>query len=440
MHQYEVVIIGAGAAGLAAGRKLHDAGRDVLILEARGRIGGRVWTDNTGRFPLELGAEFIHGENAATHELVKAASLSTIPVLRMGNLRWSENAKALPREQLSDETRRIIDGLLADYALLGNPHPPAPSPYNREGEKTVDKLFENDLSLADYLRGRGWDADALKIADVLLAQTCCASIETLSCADLAREMQVDRAGKDEFRIREGYGALFDHYSHGLNIRLNTPVNRVEWGKDDVHVYTGGQIFSARKCIITLPVSVLKAGEITFEPALSAEKIRAIEAFSMEAATKLIYQFSKPFWDAELTYMAHKGHAARWWTPGYRREDAAVIACYITAERAEAVDRMDEGSALWVGLEDLSKLLGHPTGKMADVLVNSKRVSWAHDRYALGGYAHVPPGYADIRPALARPEGEVLFFAGEATAYDSNPQTVHGALESGWRAVNEILSL
>lgn len=103
--------------------------------------------------------------------------------------------------------------------------------------------------------------------------------------------------------------------------------------------------------------------------------------------------------------------------------------FITAERAQ-IDALSEADALTVGLEELGQLLGR--NDSSSHLVAAKRHSWAADPLALGGYAHVPPGAADARIELARPEANILFFAGEATAYDSNPQTVHGAIESGWR--------
>lgn len=420
---YSVIVVGAGAAGLAAARALHDAGEDVLVVEARDRIGGRIRTDyEWADFPVELGAEFIHGETAATHELVRQADLSVIPVDRYGKLRWAERGQAaLPREQMSESTRQMIDGLLADAHHLET------------------WAHDADLSLADYLRSRGWDADALQVADVLLAQTCCASIETLSCADMAREMHVDHAGKDEFRIREGYGQLLERYSRELTIRLAVPVSAVQWGEGGVTVTAGEEIFRAKRCIITLPVSLLQAGTIQFDPPLSAEKQAAIVAFRMEPATKLIYRFEAPLWDADLTFMLQGDLTARWWTAGYGRENAAVIGCFITADRARWIDKMDEANARYIGLSELKKMLGlRSTGQLQNQCVGFHRVSWANEPFTQGGYAHIPPGAAAARPALAKPEGHTLFFAGEATAYDSNPQTVHGALESGWRAARECM--
>lgn len=419
---YDTLIIGAGAAGLAAGRLLHDAGQKVAILEARDRIGGRIWTDTSGEFPLELGAEFIHGETAATHELVKAAGLSTIPVDRKGKLRWSSRKVALRPDEWPESLRTVIDGLRADYAAL------------------PEHLGQTDMSLKDYLQGRGWDYHAIEIADVLLAQTCCVDIEDLSCADLVREMQVDHAGDQEFRIREGYTALFTHYSRDLDIRLNTPVSHIAWEQSPVKVTTGDQIFTAKHVIITLPVSLLKTNAITFEPPLSTEKRRAIDAFRMESATKLIFQFSEPIWDADLTYMAHNERTARWWTPGYGRDGSAIISSYITSRRAWHTDQHSDEDCIASGLYDLSKMLGKPMTVVYNAFKSLKRVSWGNDPYTRGGYAAVPPGFADIRPTLARPEGNTLFFAGEATAYDTNPQTVHGALESGWRAAKECLAI
>ncbi len=112
---YDTIILGAGAAGLAAGRVLHDAGQKIIILEARDRIGGRIWTDeNFANFPVELGAEFIHGENASTHDLAKAAGIATIPAPRMANLWYSDGtAPAVPVACLPAETRNILDAVLA---------------------------------------------------------------------------------------------------------------------------------------------------------------------------------------------------------------------------------------------------------------------------------------------------------------------------------------
>ncbi len=418
----DTLIIGAGAAGLAAARSLYDVGQHILILEARDRIGGRAWTDTTSaEFPVELGAEFIHGEGALTHELVRAAGLHTIPVVRMDNLWWASDAQpARPRPQLPLPIQQLIDGLLADYHHLPD-HAPA-----------------SDMSLADYLRRRGWDADAMQAADVLLAQTCCSSIENLSCFDLIRESRVDHAGTQEFRIREGYAALFDWYSRDLPLQLNTPVREIRWSREGVTVVAKGEIFSARRCIITIPVNLLAMGAIRFDPPLSQEKIAAIGAFNTQPATKLIYQFRQPLWDESLTFMAHTGLAARWWTPGYGRAGAAVIGCFITADRAQQMDAMDESEALSLGLDELAGLLGLSTDNLHRDCRSARRISWAADPFAFGGYAHVPPGASDNRPLLAQPQGDVLFFAGEATAYDTNPQTVHGALESGIRAAREYL--
>jgi monoamine oxidase len=415
-----VLIIGAGAAGLAAARYLHDAGVSVQVLEAQKRIGGRAYTDSTfANFPVELGAEFIHGDHAVTHDLVQQAGLNVIPVVRMGNLWWGE--PAVHRDQLPSELRQTLEGLLEDYAKL------------------PDADLPRDLSLADYLRQCGWNSDALRMADILLAQTCCASIETLSCYDLIGEAQADHAGHGEARIREGYNALFAWYSHDLPIMLNTPVSRIAWGGKSVTVTTHSGTVSAQKCIITMSVGVLQSGAVQFDPPLSEGKQNAIAALRMEPGTKLIYAFREPLWSDDLTFMAHDGVAARWWTPGYRRDGAAVIAAFITAERAQQIDAMDESAALALGLRELAAMLNLSHESVREACTNSMRVSWARNPYARGAYAHVPPGAVEARTALAASEQEILFFAGEATAYDTNPQTVHGALESGWRAAGECLN-
>jgi monoamine oxidase len=413
----DVLIIGAGAAGIAAARRLHDTGRRVLILEARKRIGGRMWSDHAwAGFPLELGAEFIHGERAVTHDLVRTAGLTTAPVPRYRQLRWSEGGAAQPVMDLPPALRQTIGLLFDQYQAL---------PSNFQGDE--------DCSLAEYLRRQSHDDQALAIADVLLAQTCCASSETLSCADLAREMRVDHAGREEFYLAEGYAALLGWLSRGLAIRLNTPVNAIRWSGDGVIVQSGDACFFARHCLVTIPVSLLQRGAIRFEPPLSQEKEVAIHAFRTEPATKLIFRFRQPLWDDDLVYMAHTGVMARWWTPAYGCNQP-VLTAFVTAGRARQVDAMPEAEALALGLQELGQMIG--VADLASACIAARRVAWAHEPYTRGGYAHLPPAASAARIKLAQPEADVLFFAGEATAWESNPQTVHGAIESGWRAAAE----
>lgn len=405
---YDTIIIGAGAAGLAAGQMLQGAGHEVLILEAMNRIGGRIHTSSFAGLPVELGAEFIHGENAVTHILLKEYGFSTTDAPRYKNIWWAWDKFAQPRAELPEDAQKTLAALDAAYVAIPE--------------------TDADISLADYLRQQGFDSQAIEFADVYFAQTCCASIESLSIADLAREMRLDTAGKEEFRVKGGYRDFLESYSAVLRIHSSEPVKQIV---QDKHVLVLGEkrSYTAKTVLVTVSLSVLQRGLIEFSPALSAEKQAAIRAMKMQAATKLIYRFDKPYWDENMVYLLHRGKTPRWWTNGN------LISCFATAEAAEYLDSLSEWEAISEGLNELSQMLNNQ--QLKSNFRNIERFSWANEHYIGGGYAHVPAGAANARLELAKPEGKV-FFAGEATAHHSNPQTVHGAIESGWRAAGEIM--
>ncbi|MFZ4826117.1 MAG: flavin monoamine oxidase family protein [Phototrophicaceae bacterium] len=422
---YDVIIIGAGAAGLAVARTLHNYGYNLLILEARDRLGGRTHTNYEllQGYPLELGGEFIHGQYAPTHDLVQSFGFSTIQVPRKETLRWGEPAQvAIAVDQLTEPVRSRLLALYIAYTDLLRSTP------------------QTDQSLASYFLGLGFTSDEVNIADILFAQTCCAPIESLSCLDLIHEAQRDRAGQSDFRVRQGYSELFTRYSESLPIHYQQVVQQLEWAQGSVTVHTrDGGIFNARRCVITVPIGVLQHGDLQFIPNLPPAKQQAIATYRMEGATKLIYLFDQPMWDADLAYMARIGKVARWWTPTYQLEaPLAALTAFLTADLARQLDDLSEADALLLGLEEAAGLLGVGMTTLQSHLQHQMRVSWAHDPFARGGYAYIPVGGTSARTEMCQPVEHTLYFAGEAYATMSNPQTVHGAMESGWVVAHTIL--
>jgi monoamine oxidase len=427
---FDCLIIGAGAAGLATARQLKETRPElsVAILEARNRLGGRTWTDTSNPdLPLELGGEFIHGRNAETHRLLKEAGMEALPAERYERLKWASPDGLLPISELKEPLKSTWKRIKKTQLGLADDEPAI------------------DTSLAAHLAlqlGEDWNPELENMADVLLAQTCCAPVSDLSCADLSREMRADKAGNGEYRLKFGYSKLWDWYTHGLDVRLEHAVLEIYWSGPVVEVRTAKGLYKARTVVSTVPVSVLAKGTPKFIPDLPRDKMDAIAGIKTMSATKLIYTFKERFWDICESYVCGGETAARWWFPSEHRGPAApaIACCFLTANRAAVVDALSEEEARDLGLKNLANIFSRPPAELFANLVSFHRVSWIKDPWALGGYAYIPVGSAGARETLAESVGGRLFFAGEATAFNGNPQTVHGALGSGWRAGKDVVEV
>ena len=408
----ETVVIGAGAAGLAAARALHDAGQPAIVLEARDRIGGRVQTDHTvGVVPVERGAEFIHGAHVETWTWLQRAGLHAVPVST-----WAGRRVALGGGRLAGPWLFRVRRDLRNVKAF---------------EERIAAYAGPECSLADWLRGQHVSPLAAQIAFLRLAHSYCATPDTLSMAALAYEYSIDTDAGGNFRILEGYDRVLAMIADGLDIRLNMPVKEVRWGNDGVEVVTSGGAWQARHAVITLPLAVLQAGAVHFDPALPAARQQAIAGLAMRPALKLLLRFDEVFWPRDMTFISADDPVPVWWTV---RPGEPLLTGFATGRYAERLSVLGEEGAIERGLAALDGMF---KGAASRRFVKGAVADWGRDPWARGGYSSAPPGMHGQRAVLAEPCG-ALHWAGEATVTDSNPATVHGALRSGERAAQEIL--
>lgn len=401
---HDVIVIGAGIAGLAAANALHTAGYEVLVLEARDRIGGRIWTDEQYG-PVEFGAEFIHGHRAATWELVRRAALPTS--------RWGRD-------------RRFALGgriLAADHPLGAAVH----TLYRQ-----ICEYRGPEVTVAELLDRLAPSSEARTLAGRWLANIEGADLHRLSAAALARERRLSTIGEDNFHIDCGYRYLLAPLSAGLAIELHAAVTLVRWDEQHVAVaLADGRQFQARQLVITVPVSLLQAGQPAFDPPLPAAKQAAIAAIPMGHVTKLSLWFDRQFWP-EFTVLSTDGVIATWWPVTSAR--VPTLMGYMGGWQALAVAELGAAEAIAVALRELNALFGvdataaYRAGRLVD---------WSRDSWSRGAYTYSAAGTPAARGVLAEPVGP-LFFAGEATVTGAEIATVHGAFETGRRAARTIL--
>lgn len=407
---YDAIVIGAGYAGLAAARQLHDVGKRVLVCEARNRIGGRVWSTPIDGYPLELGAEWIHGDAVSTWQWVRRLGLATTTAhLWQGRRIWHAGALHTPSELAA------LAPMVAQLVHI---------------EDEIAAYDGPDISFAEWLSDRGYTGIARHLADIRLAHSAATTPERASLYAIRDEIVSTRdIGGDDHHLATGYAPITADLATGLDIRLGCAVVAVADAGTHCTVTTAdGEVVAAARVIVTVPLALLKAEVIAFTPPLPATKTAAIAALDMHDGAKVVMRFTHQFWDAQASFISLFDPAPVWWTMA---ADAPFLLGFFTGPRADVLKQHPNPQEMC--LEVLCQVFGE-TPRTA--FHSCQVMIWSQEEWSRGAYSSTPVGAFGLREALAAPYGRI-HFAGEATALHGQAASVHGAIVSGQRAATEV---
>ena len=428
----DTVVIGAGAAGLAAARSLAGHSMRVILLEARDRVGGRVWSQPVSReaTPAELGAEFIHGPAEETMALLREAGTAAITpggeswtCGENGDLRRGDDDAFSSAAGIFESARSLAEDESVDRFLR-----------RFEGDEAMRKTAETARAFVE-----GFDA----------ADPTIASVRSIS--------DEFRSGVDSTVARPlgSYRPMFERLHDacadaGVQTYLSTIVRRISWRRGTVTVDVEDAVgksrtIRARSAIVTLPVGVLRHNgdvtEVVFEPSLSTPKGAALRSIEMGHAVKVVLGFRTAFWEQvcqgryrDAAFFRCEGRPfPTYWTQFPVR--SKLIVAWAGGRKAIALSGVSEAGMIERALDGLGALFDE-RALVRSEFEGGVMHDWSRDPFARGAYSYVAAGGGDARAVLAKPIDDTLFFAGEATSGDGQGGTVNGALETGERAARE----
>jgi monoamine oxidase len=441
------IIIGAGAAGLAAARDLGRAGCEVVIIEARDRIGGRVFTlDDAAPAAIELGAEFVHGKSP---ELWKIAEAANLKISEISERHWYfDEGKVSRSHDFWKHIEKVMGRMKsspADQSLADFLRELPDDDENRRAKQMVTRYVEGFHAA---------DVDRIGTRGLVAAN------------DAADSIDGDRA----FRFERGYGSLMEALrgeavSYGALFQLSTVVDEIRWAANTVTARcrpagvsnsTARLDYEASAIVVTVPLPILQKqpadGGIRFVPDLPEPKRAAIERLVMGNVLKINLVFRERFWEDAKVWDANGERVSfhdaaffhcpdaplpTWWTQLPLR--APLLVGWAGGPRVDRFRSASDDPHFVVdqAIASLARIFNLSTDEISSQLVESYFHDWADDPFTRGAYTYLPVNGLEAQHTLSDPAAGKLFFAGEATAV-GHIGTVHGAIQSGQRAAAEVL--
>lgn len=447
-----VAIIGGGAAGLFAADYLLTKGINVIVYEASNRIGGRIrtlrpndrmggglWFNEQSRFsadfPVELGADRVYGDDSIWARFIRQQKFATQPLDQEAhNLYWMAENLLKADDAMVDPDFQQAYSFLQNIIAQGE-----------TGATVQDAIFANGISplMLPMLHGR-------------IGNRHGTSNTRMGMEGFSEELRLRNRSTQNLLLANTsmVDVLIEGYIRASErTQLNTVIRNINYEGEKIilsgDVNTGGgvQPFSNEvdKVIVTVPVSILKAGDITFTPALPTEKQNALENIGMDSALRIVLDFKRNFWGSGF-HTIFGGEIPEYFNAGEGRSTIArSLQMTIAGEKGEALSDLGY-DAIPVILEELDRMFDNQASR--DVRkdpVNSQFVAaiqdWGKEPYIKGSMSYLKPGgTVDHRRELSRPIHQKVFFAGEATDFSGEAGTVNGALHSAERAGREVLDL
>jgi monoamine oxidase len=433
IENFDVIVVGGGAAGITAALRVASSGLSVLLLEARSRLGGRMFTVQASGSPtaVELGAEFIHGRPPEIFDVLEAHH---VPVKSVkGDFLRLENGQLESADFFSE-----VDQLMEKM----NDHGP---------DEAFAQFLERCCPERNQEKVKQW-------ARRYVTGFHAADPELISVHSLVKGMRAEEeiGGHQSFRLKGGYATLLTIWEKqlkdaGVQVELGALVKSVRWKKGEVEleVDRNAEIvkYTVPKVVITLPLSLLQTGVVKFVPELSCKQ-SALDKLVMGKVIRVTLCFHERFWDD-----LHAGESGKtlsnasflfssadwfptWWTT--MPEKLPVITGWAPFHCAERLSGKSADFVLARATETLATILKVDLKEINRLLASAHFHDWEADPFSRGAYSYVKVGGDSAQKDLAAPIEGTLFFAGEATDFTGHHGTVHGAIRSGNRAAEEIL--
>jgi monoamine oxidase len=427
----DVIVLGGGLAGLAAAQRLTSAGHSVTLVEARDRLGGRVWTTRAERdtVPIELGPEWLERSGDIARLLHRAGAR----IVASDGTRWRRRGD---RWENLDDLPEITGEVMARASAIGGDDRSLRSALEQccAGSRYAD---ERSLFLA-YVEGFH-AADPARVSMQWLAE-----VEEMHPAEEAECRSPD--GLDN-AVR-----ILAEDLVGATVRLNTVAREVHWNRGAVEVVVAAdgttERLGAQAVVVTLPVPLLRSGgdhaaTLRFVPPLP-EKDLAMDGICVGDVVKLVLRFREPFWEEveplkEMAFLFPQGEPIPTWWSG-RDPMPTTLTAWAGGPQANRLRLTEPDALAEMAVASLAKTLGLRRAEVEQQLKSHHVHHWGDDPFSLGSYTYIGVGGIHAPDELAQPVGGTLFFAGEGTCSHGLNATMEGAVQSGWRAADQVISL